>query len=699
MRLGKFKPLIKNILKNSVAPIGCFIFCLANLLTCIWNPSNFKSLQEVICNDIAHAKSEKGLVRFELNKKKPDYNFLSIGKYYFDEMATNNKSGKEYAVFKEKNFNFINGEDNKTLQTDYAIGIVDSSAFSSLNYTFINGSINAQDYAIETKTNHCILSKELAESIIDEFGYSSLNDLLRSNIQYGGEKFEVDSIVDNSTFVNTTQKELGNKFISFRYALISEPTIDYSYNILFNKKNYYDNYSVLTRLFSNIYRRVDDYYFDLKIPNNEWIVKEIDAYRLNYNDINDQKGLIQFVIFYLVSIVVGVVSGVIAKLIFKSPRGNRQIFATCLACIITYFTTFFVIGSLLNRVTVKGIHLNVFSAYGCLYSLVYAMSLVMGILLIVILFDNANENDLVDKPLVSIIIPVYNGSNYLKLAIESALNQTYSNIEVIVVNDGSTDNGATREVAQSIKNNKLRYFEKENGGVASALNFGIEKSMGKYIAWLSHDDLFYKNKILNDLLAIQQTKDEKVIPYSITKIIDKNGKRKFRFRYQTRKDCSIQSSYFAINRTLFTTLLLPKECLKQQIFVPELKYSQDKFAYFRLLENKYRFVYVENAYTLYRVHDSQGSVTRINEFAADALYMKDYFINYYRRTKDSSFIKNYLLDCAKRAGGFDVYISILNEMFENKKEFGFGNMMILRCKIRRRIYVSLYKVKRKLFGR
>ena len=63
-----------------------------------------------------------------------------------------------------------------------------------------------------------------------------------------------------------------------------------------------------------------------------------------------------------------------------------------------------------------------------------------------------------DKPLVSIIIPVYNGSNFMREAIDSALAQTYPNIEIIVVNDGSTDN--TREIALSY-GDKIRYFEKE----------------------------------------------------------------------------------------------------------------------------------------------------------------------------------------------------------------------------------------------
>ncbi|MEG2610188.1 MAG: glycosyltransferase family A protein, partial [Bacilli bacterium] len=70
---------------------------------------------------------------------------------------------------------------------------------------------------------------------------------------------------------------------------------------------------------------------------------------------------------------------------------------------------------------------------------------------------------------VSIVIPVFNGANYLKEAIDSALAQTYKNIEIIVVNDGSNDEGRTKDIAISY-GNKIRYYEKENGGTSSALN-------------------------------------------------------------------------------------------------------------------------------------------------------------------------------------------------------------------------------------
>src|SRR5262245_26319850 len=98
------------------------------------------------------------------------------------------------------------------------------------------------------------------------------------------------------------------------------------------------------------------------------------------------------------------------------------------------------------------------------------------------------------NPRVSIIIPVFNGSNYLREAIDSALVQTYQNTEIIVVNDGSNDNGKTREIALSY-GQQIRYFEKENGGVSSALNMGICKMTGDYFSWLSHDDVYNPEKV------------------------------------------------------------------------------------------------------------------------------------------------------------------------------------------------------------
>ncbi len=119
-------------------------------------------------------------------------------------------------------------------------------------------------------------------------------------------------------------------------------------------------------------------------------------------------------------------------------------------------------------------------------------------------------------PKVTIIIPVYNGENYVSEAIESALAQTYKNIEIIVVNDGSTDN--TEKIIE-------KYIKKTNGGVSTALNEGIKNMTGDYLSWLSHDDLYLPNKIEEQIKFLFNLKEKDVILYCNSALIDANGKR------------------------------------------------------------------------------------------------------------------------------------------------------------------------------
>lgn len=91
-----------------------------------------------------------------------------------------------------------------------------------------------------------------------------------------------------------------------------------------------------------------------------------------------------------------------------------------------------------------------------------------------------------DKPLVSVIVPVYNTGESVKKTIDSILGNTYEYFEIIVVNDGSTDN--TGELLNKIKSAKVKIYDKKNGGPSSARNFGIEKSKGKYLLFVDSDD-------------------------------------------------------------------------------------------------------------------------------------------------------------------------------------------------------------------
>jgi glycosyltransferase involved in cell wall biosynthesis len=131
-------------------------------------------------------------------------------------------------------------------------------------------------------------------------------------------------------------------------------------------------------------------------------------------------------------------------------------------------------------------------------------------------------------PRVSIIIPVYNGANYMREAIDSALAQTSSDVEVIVVNDGSRDGGATAEIARSY-GDRIRYIEKENGGVSSALNRGIAEMRGRWFSWLSHDDRYLPGKVSAQLTFLDRNPDARIVGCNF-EIIDEQGNVASEFR-------------------------------------------------------------------------------------------------------------------------------------------------------------------------
>lgn len=108
-------------------------------------------------------------------------------------------------------------------------------------------------------------------------------------------------------------------------------------------------------------------------------------------------------------------------------------------------------------------------------------------------------------PSVSIIIAAYNSETTINETIESVLKQTVTDLEVIVIDDGSTDN--TCQKIQAINDSRVKLFPYENGGVAKARNRGIAKAEGQYIAFLDHDDWWTPNKLEDQVSALEKTPD------------------------------------------------------------------------------------------------------------------------------------------------------------------------------------------------
>ncbi|MVF22901.1 glycosyltransferase family 2 protein [Methylocaldum sp. BRCS4] len=214
-------------------------------------------------------------------------------------------------------------------------------------------------------------------------------------------------------------------------------------------------------------------------------------------------------------------------------------------------------------------------------------------------------------PKVSIIIPVYNGSDYVSEAIDSALAQTYPNIEVLVINDGSNDQGKTENILKSY-GSRLRYISKSNGGCASALNEGIRQMTGQYFSWLSHDDVYYPDKIARQMEYLGKCQSKDIILYGGYELINESscliGLVRPDSLYSIEK---LNIPLFPVVRGLIhgCSLLVPRHCFDTTgLFDENLKTTQDYALWFKMFRN-YQVHFLPDILIKSRIHPGQGTHT------------------------------------------------------------------------------------------
>ncbi|MBQ7202008.1 glycosyltransferase [Candidatus Saccharibacteria bacterium] len=227
-----------------------------------------------------------------------------------------------------------------------------------------------------------------------------------------------------------------------------------------------------------------------------------------------------------------------------------------------------------------------------------------------------------DNPKVTIVIPVYNGENYVKYALDSAVNQTYKNLEILVVDDGSTD--GTEEIVKKYKD-KVTYIKKENGGVSTALNLAIEKMKGEYFSWLSHDDVYEPNKVEREVEFLKEHNylGKKVIVFSDYNLIDKNGKL-IGSVIKDHREMELKPEYGLLKGHINgLSLLIPKTAFDEYGgFDTKLSCAQDYEKWWSMMKT-YKFIHIPEVLVNTRYHRKQTTNTSPKVLTeGNALYYK-----------------------------------------------------------------------------
>ncbi len=211
-------------------------------------------------------------------------------------------------------------------------------------------------------------------------------------------------------------------------------------------------------------------------------------------------------------------------------------------------------------------------------------------------------------PSLSIIMPAYNVGQYIAQAIQSVLDQTYEDFELIIINDGSTDN--TKTVITSFNDSRIKYFENEkNSGIVFSRNRGLKLAKGEYIGMLDADDVAHSEKFKKQIAFLEQNKDFGMLG-SWANFIDEEGVRLAGSWKLKAPPEMIPSIMLFKNYFLQSAVIYRKECISQFSFREGFDILEDYLIWLEII-NKYKAWNLQEYLIDYRVHD--GGVTKMHQ--------------------------------------------------------------------------------------
>jgi glycosyltransferase involved in cell wall biosynthesis len=232
-------------------------------------------------------------------------------------------------------------------------------------------------------------------------------------------------------------------------------------------------------------------------------------------------------------------------------------------------------------------------------------------------------SSIIKKDLVSVIIPTYNASLYLCRSVQSALSQTYPYMEIIIVDDGSTDD--TKGVIKQFEN-QVTYIYKENGGPASARNIGIQLSTGEYIAFLDADDYCMPDKLTEQINFLKQNPKYHMVHSNA--LINEPDKELYPAFIDLKPlTGDIFKALFKDNQINNLTVVVKRECIEAINGLDERRelIGIEDYDLWLRIALKYKIGYLDNIVGVYHIHGNNI----FNEYKAvkSQLFLIHKFIN------------------------------------------------------------------------
>lgn len=218
---------------------------------------------------------------------------------------------------------------------------------------------------------------------------------------------------------------------------------------------------------------------------------------------------------------------------------------------------------------------------------------------------------MIESPLVTVLMPVFNGEKYLREALESILNQTYKNLEILIINDGSKDQ--SEEIILSYTDKRIRYIKnQENIKLISTLNLGIKEAKGKYIARMDADDVSMLNRIEKQVCFLEENPSY-ILCGSNVKLI-KNDQKTDEIIHYHNDSSDIKFALAFYCPFIHPTILIRKEILDMHniFYDPLFLHAEDYYLWTKLVDLG-DFVNLPEELIYYRIHEHQIS-TEYREF-------------------------------------------------------------------------------------